>query len=100
MPELKVALLVVAVIAFAYVAIYPRMRSKTLMRMTLLDLALTAGLLLAVGAVYFGTGTEFSLLLFSVPWWVFTLLVALVIELPLFFRFCKKHGIDINPPLD
>lgn len=99
-PELRVFLVCAAVIAFAYVAVYPRVQTKTLGRMVILDTGLTAALLLAVGLVYFGTGTPFSLLMFDVPWWVFTLLCAAVIETPLFLRFCKTHNIDLNPPPD
>ncbi len=89
-----------AVIAFAYTAIYPRMPVKTLNGMMVLDLGLTAVLMLVVGLAYFGTGTAFSLVLFTVPWWAFTFLAALVIEVPFFYSFCKRWDVDMLPPPD
>ena len=96
--EFKVLLLAGAVIAFAYTAIYPQMRVKTLNRMMMLDLGLTSALLFVIGLAYFRTGTRFSLVLFSAPWWVFTLAVTFVIEAPFFYRFCKRWDIDMIPP--
>jgi hypothetical protein len=86
--------------ALAYTNIYPRLRSKTLLRLMWLDLALSAGILMLVGAVYYGTGIRFSLLLFTVPWWAFTLISAALIEAPLFIWFCKRWDIDLGPPTD
>ena len=99
-PEIHVFLLSAAVIAFAYVAIYPQLRTKTLNRMMILDLAFSAALLLVVGAVYYGSGVRFSLIIFSLPWWAFTLLSAALVEVPFFIWFCKKWDIDMNPPTD
>jgi hypothetical protein len=99
-PEIKVFVLAAAVIAFAYVAIYPQVRTKTLNRMMMLDLALSAALLLVVGAVYFGSGVSFSLVIFALPWWAFTLISAALVEVPFFIWFCKKWDIDLNPPMD
>ncbi|WP_299029923.1 hypothetical protein [uncultured Sulfitobacter sp.] len=99
-PEIKVFLVSAAAIAFAYTALYPRLPEKTLGKMVMLDVILSALLLLAVGWVYYGTGTVFSLLLFDVPWWVFTLLAAALVEGPFFLWFCKKWNIDLNPPMD
>lgn len=99
-PEFNVFLLASAVIAFAYIALYPQLRIKTLNRMMILDLALSAALLLVVGAVYSGTGTVFSLVLITAPWWVFTLVILGLVEVPFFMWFCKKWGIDLNPPAE
>ncbi len=68
--------------------------------MMILDLAFSLALLLVVGAVYLGTGTEFSIILFTVPWWVFTLLSAALVEIPFFVWFCKKWDINLTPPSD
>lgn len=99
-PEINVFVLAAAVIAFAYVAIYPRLRTKTLNRMMILDLALSAALLLVVGAVYFRSGVSFSLIFFALPWWAFTLLSAALVEVPFFIWFCKKWDIDLNLPTE
>ncbi len=99
-PELKVFATAGAVMAFAYIALYPPLQTKTFIRLMQLDLAVTGALLAVVGAVYYGTDTPFSLVLFTVPWWLFTLLSAAVVEAPLFWWFCKRWNIDLNPPME
>lgn len=95
-PELKILGLVIAVHALAYLIIYPRMQPKSLRRMMRIDLVISAAVLALVGSVYFGSGTGFTLLIFSTSWWVFTLLVSAVIEVPLFMWFCNKWGLNLN----
>ena len=85
---------------FAYVVLYPRLSKKTIFRMCALDIAVTAAILLAVGLMYFGTGTGFSLIFFDVPWWLFAFLCAALVEAPLFMWFCKRWNVDLNAPLD
>jgi hypothetical protein len=98
-PEIRVFVLATALVAFVYVAVYPRLSTKTLNRMMLWDLALTVVLLLVVGGVYYGTGIAFSLVLFTAPWWVFTLLSAALVEVPFFIWFCKRWNIDLKQPM-
>lgn len=97
-PETKVLLFAAATMAFAYVAVYPRLRTKTLNRLMQLDLVLTPLLLVTVGFVYAGTNTQFSLVVFTVPWWAYTILCASLVEVPLFLWFCKRWNIDLIPP--
>lgn len=85
---------------FAYTALYPRLPNKTIFRMCALDIVVTAAIMLAVGLMYFGTGTEFSLIFFDVPWWLFTFLSTAVVEAPLFMWFCKRWNVDLNLPVD
>lgn len=99
-PEIKVFVFAGAMIAFAYTVLYPRMRTKSLNRMMLLDIAISAAIILLVGIVYYGTGTRFSLVLFDVPWWAFALLSAAIVEVPFFIWFCKRWNIDFGPPKD
>ncbi|MEH6644911.1 hypothetical protein [Sulfitobacter sp.] len=99
-PELKVFLVVGAIMALAYTNLYPRLRSKTLMWLMWLYRALSAVILVLAGAVYYGTEIRFSLIIFTVPWWAFTLLSAALVEAPLFIWFCKRWDIDLSPPTD
>ena len=95
-PELKILILNAAVLAVAYLGIYPSMREKTLGAMLRNDLALTLLLLITAGALFAGTGTRFSLILLDTNWFGFTLLTSMAMELPLFLWFCKKHDIDMT----
>lgn len=95
-PELHIISLIIAILAVAYLGIYPRMEPKTLARLMRIDMALGVVTLAIAGSVYLNTGTRFSLGLFAVPWWLFTIIMAFLIELPLFLWFCRKWGIDLN----
>lgn len=95
-PEVHILGLNLVFFTVCYWAIYPRMEPKTLRRMTMIDLVLIAVLLGIAGSVYMGQGVSFTLLFFETRWWVFTLVTALVVELPFFFWFCRKWGIDLN----
>jgi len=94
--ELHILGLIVAVFCIAYFAIYPKMRDKRLSRMMYIDLALFVVLFGIAGSVYAGTGMRFSLLVVQVNWWVFTLIAAILIEIPFFVWFCRKWGIDMT----
>ncbi len=99
-PEIKVFLVAAAVMLFAYTAIYPRLAKKSIFVLGSIDVALTAAILLVVGAVYYGAGIRFSMIFFDVPWWVFAALSAVIVEAPLFVWFCKRWNIDLYPPID
>lgn len=60
------------------------------------DLVLTLLVLITAGALFAGSGTRFSLILFDTNWFGFTLLYSMAMELPLFLWFCKKHDIDLT----
>ena len=60
------------------------------------DLVLTLLVLITAGALFAGSGTRFSLILFDTNWFGFTLLSSMAMELPLFLWFCKKHYIDLT----
>lgn len=95
-PELHIFGLNLVFFAIAYLVIYPRVEPKTLGRLVLINLVLIVVLLGIAGSVYYGTGTQFSLVLFDTKWWVFTLVCAVVVETPLFLWFCKRWDIDLN----
>ena len=60
------------------------------------DLVLTLLVLITAGALFAGSGTRISLILFDTNWFGFTLLSSMAMELPLFLWFCKKHDIDLT----
>ena len=95
-PEAKILILNVAVLAVAYLGMYPAMRGKTLPGRPRNALALTLLVLITAGALFAGTGTRFSLILLDTNWFGFTLLTSMAMELPLFLWFCKKHDIDMT----
>ena len=69
--------------------------SFTLNRIMTIDAVLSILALTVAGALFWGTGTAFNLVLFSSNWAVFTVISLFVMEVPLFIRFARKHGINL-----
>ena len=99
-PELRVILLILVVLAAAYGVVYPRYVKGSLRRLLTCDLIWTVALLCVVGLAYAGTGTRFSMLVVSTNWFVFTLVMAALIEIPVSLRYCRAWGIDLFGPPD
>ena len=94
--ELHILGLVLMVFCVTYFAIFPRLKNKTVQRLMFVDLAMVGVLLAIAGSVYGDTGTRFSLLVIDVNWWIFTLVTALIVEIPFFLWFCRKWDIDLS----
>ena len=92
-PELQLLIVNAVILSVAYGGIYPSMKAVTYKRMVAADLALTALSLAVAAALFWGTGVSFSLILFEVNWFVFSFLTTLIMEWPLFYWFCRKHGL-------
>ncbi|WP_341365719.1 hypothetical protein [Yoonia sp. BS5-3] len=88
------------ILAVTYLGIYPSLQEKTLHRIMTVDLVLSALALLAAGGLFWGSGTLFNMLLFDANWAVFTIVTLLVMEVPLFLRFARKHGISLTDDPD
>ena len=94
-PEAQILILNAVILAIAYLGIYPSLRHKTLNRIMTIDVVLSVLALSVAGALFWGTGTAFSLVLFSSNWAVFTIITLFVMEVPLFIRFARQHGINL-----
>lgn len=92
-PEVQILILNAVIAAVAYFGIYPGLAHKTLNRIMLVDTVLTVLALTVAGALFWGTGVRFSLILFDTNWAVFSVLTLWLIETPLFLHFAKKYGI-------
>ena len=95
-PELKLLTLNAVIVLIAYLGIYPSMHKVTLTRMMATDMVLTVLALGVAAALFWNSGTRFSLLFFSTNWAIFSFLTLAVMEIPLFIWFCRKHGIDLT----
>lgn len=95
-PEVQILILVGVILGVAYLGIFPSMDEKTLNRMMAVDIVLSAIALTVAGALFWGTGIRFNLLLFDTNWFIFTIVSFAVIEVPLFLQFAKAHGIKLN----
>ena len=98
-PEAQILILNGVILGVAYLGIYPSLHQKTLNRIMAIDLVLSVLAIAVAGALFWGTGTRFTLLVFDVNWLVFSCVTLFVIETPLFVNFAKKHGISFwDPP--
>ena len=95
-PELQILILNVVILGVAYLGIYPSLQKKTIERIMVIDLILTALALLVAGGWFYGGDVAFSLIVVETNWWLFTLLTLFTIELPLFLWFAKKHDISLT----
>ena len=96
MAELSIIAPVLVVVAGGYLSIYPKIAGKNLNKLALCDLGCIAFVYVLVGLKYWGSGYEFSLLLFSTNWFWFTLIVYAAIEFPFAIWYYKKHDVSFE----
>ena len=96
MAELSIIAPVLVVVAGGYLSIYPRLAGNNFNKLALCDFVCWAFVLVLVGHKYWGSGYEFSLLLFSTNWFWFTVIVYAAIELPFFIWYCKKYNVSFE----
>ena len=89
MNELIAISIVLGFMAVGYLLIYPRAKSVTGLRW--MDATLGLLTLGAVGAIYFTSGIEFNLFFFKTNWFVFTLILIVILETPLWYFYMKAH---------
>lgn len=92
-PEAQILIINAVILGVAYLGIYPSFKTVTLTKVAVADCVLSGLSLLVAGALFWGTGVEFSMLLFSTNWFGFSILTMLLMELPLFHWFCQKRGL-------
>lgn len=95
-PEVQILILVGVILAVAYLGIFPTLENKTINRLMAIDFVLFALALTVAGALFWGTGTRFNLLLFETNWAIFTSVCFAIIEIPLFLQFAKAYGIKLD----
>ncbi|MGS0682810.1 hypothetical protein ACVBIL_16855 [Shewanella sp. 125m-7] len=93
MPELSIITLIAIVIAMSYLSIYPKVAGSDINRLLWSDIGISAFVLTLVGIKYWGTGHEFSLLMFDTNWFWFTLIMYATIEVPAAMWYAQKHNI-------
>ena len=91
--ELNILILNLVILLLAYFALYPRVAGGDVMKVAYYDLIATGTALMIVGMVFWGSERQFSLLLFDVNWFWFTLLTYLGIELPFMSWYFKKYNV-------
>lgn len=96
-PEQFVIIVNAVILAAAYFFIYPRFAGADMNRLAINDLIANACALLVVGLFYAGSDQRFDLLVGEVGWFGFTLISFLIMELPLFVWYARRHGLFVPP---
>ncbi|WP_108946227.1 hypothetical protein [Shewanella halifaxensis] len=96
MTELSIIGLVFVVVIVGYLSIYPKIAGNNFNKLSLCDLVSSSFVMILVGLKYWGSGYEFSLLIFSVNWFWFTFVVYAIIEVPIAIWYFKKHAVVID----
>lgn len=94
-PELTLLAVNAVFLAFTYLWVYPGLPDKTLALIMRYDLIISTAALVVAGLLFWGSDTGFSLIVFSVNWAVFSLVTLLIMEIPLFAWFAKKHDLTL-----
>ncbi len=94
-PEAQILIINGVILAVAYLGIFPSLVEKTLNRIMTIDVVLSTLAVTVSGALFWGTGVSFNMVLFDTNWAVFTIVTLFVMEVPLFINFAKQHGIKL-----
>ena len=95
-PEGQATVTVIACLAVAYFILYPSLRPRNVVQMSVYDLGVTALILLINGILFAGSGIRFSLWLFDTNWIVFSIVITLIIETPLMLWYMRRNGISMD----
>jgi hypothetical protein len=91
--ELTIIAIILAGLAVNYLWVYPKIAGDDVRKMAWLDAALSLLVFGIVAIFFFGSDERFNLLGFETNWAIFTLVVGVVIELPLFYWYLKARGL-------
>lgn len=93
MNELLVVFYILATLALAYLWIYPKYVGNNIKLMVWVDVVVTS-IPIGISAILFWTSDPiFRLFTFELNWFVYTLVVLLAIELPIFLLYLKARGL-------
>lgn len=100
-PELQILAINAVALAVAYLLIYPALgpltnTTATKLRIAKADAVVCTAALVTGGALFWGSDVRFSLLLFEVNWFWFGLVTLLVMEVPLYLWFFRRHGLTLD----
>jgi len=91
-PEVTLLIVNAIFLAFAYLWVYPGL---TINLILIYDAVISCAALLVAGLLFWGSGTDFSLIFVSTNWAVFAIITLGLMEIPLFAWFAKKYDLDI-----
>lgn len=93
MNEITIVFVNMAVLATAYLFVYPKFSSDDVRKLAKLDVLMGMISLVIVGILSFGSNESFTFFFFDTNWWIFTIITYAVIEIPIFVWYLKARGL-------
>jgi hypothetical protein len=93
MNELLVVFYVLAVLAIAYLWVYPRYGGKDVKKMAWLDAGFMVIAMGISALLFWESDPSFTFIFFETNWFWFTLLTVTVLEIPLFYGYIQARGL-------
>ncbi len=94
-PEATLLIVNAIFLAFAYLWVYPNLTTKTINMILLYDTVISCAALLVAGLLFWNSGASFNLILTTGNWFGFSIITLMIMELPLFAWFAKKHDLNL-----
>jgi hypothetical protein len=91
--EWTVILVNASILCVAYFFVYPRFAGADMNKLLINDLLANATALLVAGFLFYGSGQRFTFIFFDLGWFGFALLTFVVMELPFFWSYARRHGL-------
>jgi hypothetical protein len=95
-PEFLVIFLNTSIILVAYLSVYPKLAGNNFKKISYYDFFMSGLALCVVGFKFWESGYEFSLLIFNVNWFWYTLATYAAIEIPIMLWYFKKNGVEMK----
>lgn len=92
MHELVVIGLVALQLGLGYGFVYPKFAGDNQLRLLWLDVLTMVIALGLVGLLYADKNLDFSLIFFDTEWWIFTIAVGAIMEVPLYLRYTRQRN--------
>jgi hypothetical protein len=93
MNEITIVFVNLAVLATAYLFVYPKYSGDDVRKLAKLDVLMGMISLAIVGILSFGSSESFTFFFFDTNWWIFTIITYAVIEVPIFVWYLKARGL-------
>ena len=91
--EWTVILVNASILCVAYFFVYPRFAGADMNKLLINDLLANATALLVTWFLFYCSGQRFTFIFFDLGWFGFALLTFVVMELPFFWSYARRHGL-------
>ena len=93
MSEISILLVNLIALTAAYLYIYPKFAGNNVKKLAWLDTAVGTVVLVILAPFNWSAPNDYTLFVADFNWWVFSILVYALIEIPLFFLYVKARGL-------